>query len=243
MGVDLARYGSSAYYGDALFEWQGVRDSDGEIYTHRTRLDGWRETQSLYAVCVPVVAQFAVPLNRSLQFTADVGVKYVHFVSGRYAASGTVAHRGYYPQWRLTLDDMPPYGFYVTSDFAPSGKLNAKPFSINLIAKFGVIVPLGKRWDLTAKAYLDYGLTDALNLDAHAGQIGFRNDRAVMAALHGFMDDYTTVLATDQVGKRANVLAVGVEIGVRFKLATPRRCHCLRAGKVAFKPTRHRRRR
>lgn len=64
-----------------------------------------------------------------------------------------------------------------------------------------------------------------------------------MAALHNFMNDYTTVLATDQVGKRANLLTVGVEIGVRFKLATPRRCHCLRSHKVAFKPISHRRRR
>lgn len=242
-GVDFARYGSSAYYSDALFEWQGVLDSDGERYTHQTQLNRWREVQSLYAVSVPLVAQFAVPINRSLQFMADVGIKYAHTVSSSYAASGDITHRGYYPPWQLTLEDMPPYGFYTTSDFAPSGKLNNKPFSINLIAKFGVVVPLNKQWDLTAKVYLDYGLIDALNRNETAQSIGFRNDREGMAALHNFMNDYTTVLATDQVGKRANLLAVGVEIGVRFKLATPRRCHCLRSHKVAFKPTSHRRRR
>lgn len=68
LGVDFARYGSFTYYSDALFEWQGVLDSDGELYTHQTQLNRWREVQSLYAVSVPLVAQFAVPINRSLQF-------------------------------------------------------------------------------------------------------------------------------------------------------------------------------
>ncbi len=245
-GVDFARYGASAYYGNTLFTWggDGVFDSDGEAYTHRTQLDHWRETQSLYAVSVPLVVQFAVPINRSLQFMADVGVRYAHFVASGYSASGNITHTGYYPKWQLTLDNMPPYGFYTTSDFSASGKLNNKPFSINLMAKFGIVVPLNKRWDLTAKAYLDYGLTRALDLEENAQPLGFRNDREGMAEIHSFMNDYSTVLATNQVnGGRANVLAVGVEIGVRFKLTEPRRCHCLRSHKVAFKPSTHRRRR
>lgn len=243
VGVDFARYGSSAYYSNALFEWRNVYDSDGESYTHRTQLDKWRETQSLYAVCVPVMAQFAIPINRSLQFMAAVGVEYAHFVSGRYAASGIITHSGYYPNWRLTLDEMPPYGFYSTSDFAPSGKLGNRPFSINFIANFGLVVPINKRWDLTAKVYFEYGLTKALDLEESANPIGFRNDKEGMSPLHGFMNDYTTVLATDQAGTQVNVLAVGLEIGVRFKLSTPHRCHCLRAHNSKFKPTKYRRRR
>lgn len=243
VGVDFARYGASAYYGNKLLTWDGVQDSDGETYMHQTQLNHWRETQSLYAVSVPLVLQFAFPINRSLQFIGDVGVRYAHFVSTGYAASGNITHTGYYAPWRLTLQDMEPYGFYSTSDFRPSGSLNNRPFSINLVAKFGVVIPINKRVDLTAKAYLDYGLTRALDLEENAAALGFRNDHDGMSEMHSFMNDYSTILATDQLnGGRANVLAVGIEVGVRVSLSTKHKCNCLRGNQPSFRHKKHKRR-
>ena len=47
VGVDLSRYGANAKM-NGVAEWQGVRDTDGELYNHLTTVHKWSDQQELY---------------------------------------------------------------------------------------------------------------------------------------------------------------------------------------------------
>lgn len=229
IGVDAQHYGQSATL-DGLLHWNGVTDSDGELYEHILELRKWSERHDYWTIEVPVSFVFSIPVHNVVYITTQIGGKYGLPLSANYTGNGSLTHTGYYKPWNLTLSDKPNHGFYTEENFKPKGTLPSKSYW-TVFAKAGVAVPLIEHLDLLVQAYFNYALTNI----AEKGQdepIGFRNDRAGQEQNHYFMSNYTDLHNTAVITDPFKPWAVGLEIGIRYTIAHRSKskypCRCLK---------------
>ena len=230
IGADISRYGSKATLnGNAL--WQGVTDTDGELYDHITVVNNWKDAQELYMVEVPLAVYLRFPIATDVRLVAEVGAKLGFPIMGKGAYEGNLQHTGFYEPWMLTLSDVPSHGFYsstMKSDYnLPTNKLTVAGF-----VKLGVEAPVDEMrhvWIFGA-VYGTMHFMPAVNT-THDAALGWRNDtyNAGQSAAHTFMNDYNPIYMTNITRANLTPLAIGAEIGVRFRFSHYRRyrgCMC-----------------
>ncbi|MCM1034703.1 MAG: PorT family protein [Paludibacter sp.] len=223
VGADFARYGATLHLPEE-YTWVGVFDTDGEIYDHHLHLNQWRERHNALYVEIPLALRFSVPLD-NIRLTFDVGAKYGLALSGSTKATGIVSHTGWYDKWHLLLYDLPPYGFYSTSDFTPSANADFRDMWAAFL-KVGVAVPIMAHLDFTCALSCTAGLTNNLPANLLQEDIGFRNDRPGMDEIHAFMPNYTNLLNTSLIGDKAHAFSVGLELGVSYRIPHRRHSVC-----------------
>lgn len=227
IGVDAHHYGQNTAL-DGLLSWDGVTDTDGELYEHILELKQWTERQECWTVEIPLSFVFSIPVSNVLNITAQVGAKYGLPLSATYSGHGTLTHTGYYEPWGLTLSDKPNHGFYTEENFRPKGQLPHKNYW-TVFAKVGIALPLTEQLDMMIQIYANYAVTSF----AEGGQdetIGFRNDRAGQEQNHYFMNDYISLTNTAIIANPLKPRDIGLELGVRYNISRPKPkqpCHCL----------------
>ena len=220
IGADLSRYGSTATLnGNAV--WQGVSDTDGELYDHITAVSNWKDVQEVYMVEVPLALYLRFPIATDVRLFAEVGAKLCLPIMSKGAYSGNLQHTGFYEPWMLTLSEVPSHGFYssvMLSDY----DLRTNKMTVAGFVKIGVEGPVDKLrhvWIFGA-IYGTMHFMPAVDTD-HAAVLGWRNDthKPEQLAAHAFMNDYNPIYMTDITRGNVNPLAVGAEIGVRFRFS------------------------
>lgn len=229
IGVDAQRYGHSTSLNGTL-TWQGVTDTDGELYDHRLALNSWKENQQYWNVEIPLSLVFSFPIREKVYITAQIGAKYCMPISGSYSGAGVLTHSGYYQPWNLTLEDKPNHGFYTESDFHPKGNMPSRHYW-SIFAKLGVAIPIADQLDLLIQANINGAITPCVK-EGEQQLIGFRNDRAGQEQTHYFMNDYTALYNTEFTNGAIKPFSAGLEIGIRYTIRSNKRrsypCRCLR---------------
>ena len=213
VGADITRHGQSAKLNGEQV-WSDVTDTDGELYTHHTRLDGWKENQQTWYIEVPVSLKFNIPAG-PIYVLAELGGKYGLPISSSYNGSGDITHYGVYGPWALELRDMPDHGYYTESGYRPSEKMEGLKNRWSVFGKVGVGIPLNDWLDLTAQVYGQYALT-SIGEAGGTENLGFLGDRAGQEKAHYFMSDYASITKTNLVNGQMKPWNIGVEIGLRF---------------------------
>lgn len=228
LGVDLSRYGAAAAIKGNM-RWNGVTDSDGEKYNHLLSILRWQDKQEIYYLEVPLTLYIAFPLAHHLDFSAEIGVKYAYPFLSKAAYAGEVAHQGEYPEWGMTITDMPNHGF-ETKQLEGKGSFVPQQNFI-AFAKVGVEFPIARRVAFFTHVYAACGLKKALKAEAEEHELGFREDTEEAAALMPFMPVYTSVINTQMAKGSFLPVSVGLEAGIRFFLPHVHRaghpCRCL----------------
>lgn len=224
IGGAVERYGGKARL-EGEHWWLGVTDSEGEQYNHLTYLTNLQEKQQVWYAEPVLSLQWRAPINNNFAITGAVGVSYGIAISKRNRYSGTTTHTGIYPQWGLTLHDLPDYGFYGDNEFSGDA-----PLKLN--QKIAAIVRVGAEYSLTQHTSLFFGayFTYAFNKAIQTGEttrLGFRNDRADMSEIHGFMTDYISAFQTEHLKSLNRPFAAGLEIGVRWRFEHHKLDKCL----------------
>ena len=230
IGADLARYGSKATLRGNAF-WQGVTDTDGELYDHITAVSNWKDAQELYMVEVPLAIYLRFPVSPDVRLFAEVGAKLCLPVMSKGMYEGNLQHTGFYEPWMLTLSEVPSHGFY-SSTMKSDYTLLTNKMTVAGFVKLGVEVPVDELrhvWFFGAICGTMH-FTPAVNTD-HTTPLGWRNDtyNAEQLAAHAFMNDYNPIYVTDITRGNVNPLALGVEIGFRFRFthySQHKRCMC-----------------
>lgn len=229
LGVDFARYGAnSRLSGQAL--WSGVTDTEGELYNHTSVLSDWSDKQEIYMLEIPLAVYIRFPVATNVRMYGQIGMKACIPLMKNASFSGTISHQGTYEPWMLTLANVPNHGFYSA---AMEGKydLQAAKFTIGAFLKFGVEAPV----DALRRVWLFGAITASMQFmeaisSSPAVPIGWRNDTAdeSMRQAHYFMNDYSSILQTSLFSGHTWPIAVGAEIGVRFRIphAKRYRSHC-----------------
>jgi hypothetical protein len=231
IGVDFSRYGSNATLnGQAV--WEGVMDTDGELYNHLTDVNGWSDAQELYMVEIPLALYLRFPVAQDVRMYGQIGVKAGLPIMSSAHYSGAVAHKAHYEPWMMTTgSDIAGHGFYRAEMDA---KYDLKTqFSVAGILKIGVEAPVDNLrhvW-LFGAVYGTLYFRPAVVPCEQRAPIGWHNDSddAAMQEAHYFMSDYSPIIYTEMTKGDVKPLAIGVEFGVRFRIPHVkryRRCNC-----------------
>ena len=229
VGVDIARYGATALMsGEA--QWLGVTDSEGELYNHFITVHRWADRQQLWMIEIPISLYLRFPVGQDARLYGQIGVKPCIPVIAKAEYSGSLTHRGEYTPWGMTLNDVPNHGFYSSepeSTYALKTQLTVAAF-----VKLGIEAPVDNNHNIWLYGAIGgtFHFMSAIPMQETATPIGWRNDTSDEAnrQAHAFMNDYSSVLATEIVTGKALPIAVGAEIGVRFRIPHARieRCRC-----------------
>ena len=186
-------------------------DSDGESYVFRANYKNWKEKQGVLFFDVPLAIQYRHVITPNFGLLGSVGAKISMPVSASYKnTGGEIVTTGYYSQWNVELKNMPQHGF-GTNTINYTGGLSLNPSYIGVV-DLGGIYTLLPNIDLYLGGYIDYGLNNILTA----------SDKEV------FQSDgvYNGVFKSPQTSK-VNPVAIGVKVGVYFKLGKVNRCGCL----------------
>lgn len=223
IGLDYDLYQSSARL-NTLRRWDGVADSETELYNHLTYTHDWTENQQLHELSVPLVAEFQHRFSNGYGIFAALGAYAGFQLNASYKLSkGSLEHQGDYPQWGLVLDAVRGHDFYtetIGEDFAREKKqLSLAKITTGIKADLGAIIPLTEQIDLFAGVYAK---VDVLDLSAaEPVDLGWRQTEASETyRQHNFMPEYEGLLASNYVSG-VRPYQVGIKVGIHFQPAPP----------------------
>ena len=213
-GLWFTNYTSYAHIsGD--YRWLDQKDSDLELhYDHTTHVNTWRERETIHNLGIPISAQFQYQKEEwKVRIFASAGIAPSFSVSKKYRVlDGELVHSGYYPAWKLGLDNMHEFG---TKDYrneaCAKGTLSVRP-QVDIFADCGALMPLTTQIDLFVGGYFNCSLNDA-NGSAKR-PLGWKD------ASFAFMEEYTGAYATDLAGA-SHPWEVGVKVGIHWHYIAP----------------------
>jgi hypothetical protein len=145
-----------------------LTDIDNDIYYPTTEVNNMVETDVYESIEIPVLMKLRTGKGKTA-FYMDLGIIY-SLMSGYYTLEGTNSRTGYYPDYLVTLENIPEYGFYNNESFdgtqtdlvVPSGGLSA-------YAALGLSIPLSHNFYMKLGGNMRYGITDmGLGTNSHA---------------------------------------------------------------------------
>ena len=217
VGVDFSTYGSRGKL-NTMLQWDGQIDTDGEYYNHRTVTHDWKEDQRTYMLSIPLTAQYQHRFNDKVGIFAALG-GFVGFplISNYHLVSGSLEHRGYYPQWNLELYDLSNHDFYteyIGESFSKeSHKLSLKQIAAGVKLDLGVIIPLNNKLDLFAGVY---GSVTCNDLQSEQHKLGWKQTGFTDYRQHAFMPTYEGI-ANSTHTNAIRPWSVGVKVGIHFR--------------------------
>ena len=217
VGVDLSTYGSRGKL-NTMLQWDGQIDTDGEYYNHRAVTHDWKEDQRTYMLSIPLTAQYQHRFNDKVGVFAALG-GFVGFplISNYHLVSGSLEHRGYYPQWNLELYDLSNHDFYteyIGESFSKeSHKLSLKQIAAGVKLDLGVIIPLNNKLDLFAGVY---GSVTCNDLQSEQHKLGWQQTGFTDYRQHDFMPTYEGI-ANSTHTNAIRPWSVGIKVGIHFR--------------------------
>ena len=133
-------------------------DDQGDAFLYNVRLSGYKETQRTLAVTIPVLLQYHTD-GDGVQWYIDAGGKvFLPANTTTKASAQQLSLSGYYPNYDLTVSDLPKHGFGTVNGWKSSTTTQLKPGAA-LSAGTGVSFGISSGVRLYAGVYVDYGLT------------------------------------------------------------------------------------
>jgi OOP family OmpA-OmpF porin len=134
-------------------------DDEGSAFRYSMKTEGYKETQQFLAAGVPLLLQFHTA-GTGTQWYLNGGGKIVFPSTAHVAISAQQLNlSGYYPDYNITLSNLPQHGFGTITNWKASTTAVLKPAAA-LIAGTGLSFSFSQSTRLYAGLYVEYGLTD-----------------------------------------------------------------------------------
>jgi OOP family OmpA-OmpF porin len=134
-------------------------DDEGSAFQYSAKTQGYTETQQFLAVGVPLLVQFHTT-GAGTQWYFNGGGKVVLPSSDNAAISARQLNlSGYYPDYNVTLSNLPQHGFGTITNWKASTTAVLKPAAA-LTAATGMSFSLSHSTRLYTGLYAEYGLTN-----------------------------------------------------------------------------------
>ena len=218
-GLSFSRIGSTARLTEPMewSQWQdgsALTDYMGDLYTHRTAFEGWKEQEQAYLIEVPLGLRFRYFKDKDSRagLHAALGAKAAIPVWANYRNhSGTLIHTGWYEQWQLLLYDLP--GRFEREEVrAQEENMTRRLRTINaeLYGEIGIAIRINVHYELYIAAFGQYIVND-LNGTPKKDRtaLGFRTEKNG----YPFMNEYRGLIGTEKVGAIHPWMA-GVKVGL-----------------------------
>lgn len=156
-GLGMRRFAMAAHQ-DVAFEKIDCTDNDGDAYQASLSTNDLKEQLTLTYLDIPIRLCFGQPAKDRVTAYFKIGVMPSINLLSNFNASGTYTLKGYYPQWDVTLEDIPELGF-GGGDYHENAVADISRFNLWGNAAFGVYVPFkGTHLLLNAGVKADYSI-------------------------------------------------------------------------------------
>lgn len=202
-GIGVSSY-SISYTGSGEYISSELRDIDNDVYTETLTLSNLSYTINPLYLTVPVSFEFGPTNVNKLGYYIDVGATYSYLIDDNMSAEGTYTTHGTYPEWGITLENIPELGFY-TRDAEAGGALNKSNISVQGAA--GISIPL------SGVVILKLGLCASIGLTNLGSSAQLPENNNVSLQTNQFRSAYISNPATL---KGSKPYYFGVEVGFLF---------------------------
>ncbi len=145
-----------------------LKDIDGDEYIPSIYVRDLVETDVYESIEIPLLLKFRTGKGKTA-FYMDMGIIY-SLISGYYTQEGTSTRSGYYPEWQVTLVDIPEYDFYTDKPLdATQTDLVVPSSGLSAYVAMGLSIPLSHNFYMKLGANVRYGIIDMeLGTNSHA---------------------------------------------------------------------------
>ena len=186
-----------------------VHPANGNTYESRTGFFGWKETQTLMTLGVPVEFYWRAPMGDRWFFLFGLGAQLDFPMKGEFNADeGTYEVRGYFPATNVEYRNLPSYGFDTYNADEKGDIEDLKKLGVSLIADLGFNYALNDNWGLYFGLYGAYGITNLLDKASTTPMLNAPSGTATVS-------DYNGVINSNQVDE-VHLLNVGAMIVLRL---------------------------
>lgn len=140
-GLQYNNIGSKYILPDYHFEYNSI-DADDEEYNRIVNSDKISEIQKNTFLDIQLGVQYRIPLSKSVRFNFSLSGLYSINIESEFESEGTFSYQGYYPQYNITLYDLPQYNFASDQALSKSGEMD-------LIYGFSMLAGLGFEFRLS----------------------------------------------------------------------------------------------
>ncbi|HEU0124751.1 MAG TPA: hypothetical protein VFQ56_00465, partial [Flavobacterium sp.] len=184
-------------------------DAAGSAFIYNVTTSNYKEKQTLQAVQIPLFVQFKTNINKGIDFNLRAGVKYFLPVSYKIKATAdNVNGTAYYPDFNLTINDLPEYGIGQESSYSASGEYETKGIFMSSF-EFGFTFDISKKNALYIAMFLEKGSGTILNQKNNQSYVGFNPVSTTDRKANG-------LYSTEQNAK-ITPAAFGLTLGWNFK--------------------------
>lgn len=169
-GLGMRRFAMAAHQ-DVAFEKKDCTDIDGDAYQASLSTNDLKEQLTLAYLDIPICLCFGQPAKDRVTAYFKIGVTPSINLLSNFNSSGTYTLKGYYPQWDVTLENIPELGF-GGGDYHENAAADISRFNLWGNAAFGVYVPFkGTHFILNAGMKADYSILSigTVSVDQYAG--------------------------------------------------------------------------
>ncbi|HXD76375.1 MAG TPA: OmpA family protein, partial [Puia sp.] len=160
-GISGGVYGSQAMLPDRAAFTDYQVDEAGSAFQYKVETSGYQETQRFFAASIPLLLQYEAT-RRGIGWYVNGGARAILplMLNVRQSAR-QLRLSGYYPDYNLTVADLPQHGFGTVGNWKSSSTVKLKPGAA-LSAAVGLSFPLPGGTRLYAGLFADYGITSLL---------------------------------------------------------------------------------
>lgn len=153
-GLEMAYYNAKAKLGNYA-ESYAASDSENETFIFNMYLNGYRETQNLLALQIPIMLRFDIS-----DFSLFLGGKLGIPLMAEYRTKiGQLKTTGTYVDCDDPFENMPNHGYYNLSDLKTKAPLDLG-LNYMLSAEIGYSFKISKNTSFYVGVYADYGLNE-----------------------------------------------------------------------------------
>jgi len=217
-------FNTQSRYSEKSFLFKGQVDNEGDAYDLKIRLKNWKENQTTHFLEIPLMAVYQHKFGKKERhgIYLGLGVKAQIPISNSFKrAEGEVRVSGYYPQWHLPLGEeglsveIPQHGYGINANRHWGGANNLKT-GVALAGKFGFLIGLSPRVDLSFGIYADYGLSNISNRkESLIGPVeGKTQQEGEYVSEYVY---YNGILNSNQTNY-INTMSLRTQVGLRIKI-------------------------
>lgn len=190
-------------------------DKDGESYQHHTTLSSITERQSITSLDIPFRISFRTTPTRPFRLEANAWAGLAITTSTKFKVTGgSISTQGFYPQYNLTLYDMPVNGFYTISP-RYDGDLTLRHTSLSAGAEVGISRALTPSVAIGVSSYVRHSFS---NLRNSADRPQFDPD---CLASDAYNPTYSSILTSAEC-PILRPTQVGIQLSLRLTLRRKR---------------------
>jgi len=139
LGIGVSSYNISLT-GNGEIQSPQIEDIDKDTYTELLTLSNGEHIVNPMYLTVPLTFEFGNSNINKIGYYIDLGFEYSFLITENNTTTGSYTSKGNYPQWGVTLENIPELGFYTDRNLESGLNLQKSIYSVRGGA--GITIPI-----------------------------------------------------------------------------------------------------